>query len=187
MNTPATAHSQTQVRQDPWEDFAKGDWVNSINVRDFIQRNYLLHDGDSQFLAPPTARTKALWAQVLELIKAEQVKQAPLDFDAETPAGVTAHAPGYIDPTLEVIVGLQTDEPLKRAIVPWGGLRMVQTSCEVYGKKLNPVVEEIFTKYRKTHNAGVFDAYTPDIMKCRKVGIITGLPDAYGRGRIIGD
>ena len=186
MNT-VTAKTQTQTRQDAWENFDKGDWVSSINVRDFIQRNYVVYDGDSQFLASATARTQALWAQVLELIKTEQAKKAPLDFDAETPAGVTSHGPGYIDPSLEVIVGLQTDAPLKRAIVPWGGLRMVQTSCEVYGKKLNPLVEEIFTKYRKTHNAGVFDAYTPDIMQCRKVGIITGLPDAYGRGRIIGD
>lgn len=187
MNTPASITQAAKIRLTAWEHFTKGDWVDSVNVRDFIQLNYRAYEGDAVFLEGATSRTQKVWDQVLTLIKKEQEKCAPLDFDTQTPAGVTSHEPGYIDASLEVIVGLQTDEPLKRAIVPWGGLRMVQTSCEVYGKKLSPQVEETFSKYRKTHNAGVFDAYTPDILQCRKAGIITGLPDAYGRGRIIGD
>ncbi|SMF54893.1 formate C-acetyltransferase [Alteromonadaceae bacterium Bs31] len=171
----------------PWEGFAPGPWQENVDVRDFIQRNYLPYQGDAEFLSGPTTRTEKLWEETLELLKAEQEKGGPLDFDAETPASVTSHKPGFINKALETIVGLQTDEPLKRAIVPYGGIRMVETSCETYGKKLNPQVLEIFTKYRKTHNQGVFDAYTPDILRCRKVGVITGLPDAYGRGRIIGD
>lgn len=172
---------------DPWQGFNSGPWQDTVDVRDFIQRNYQPYAGDSAFLAGPSYRTDALWKEVLALLKAEREKGGPLDFDAETPATVTSHKPGYINMALEVIVGLQTDAPLKRAIVPYGGIRMVETSCETYGKPLNPQVLETFTKYRKTHNQGVFDAYTPDILRCRKVGVITGLPDAYGRGRIIGD
>lgn len=171
----------------PWEGFIAGDWQTNVDVRDFIQRNYTPYQGDDTFLAGPTYRTETLWKEVLELLKAEQAKGGPLDFDADTPATVTSHKPGYINLALEKIVGLQTDAPLKRAIVPFGGIRMVQASCETYGKELNPAVLEVFTKYRKTHNQGVFDAYTPEILRCRKAGIITGLPDAYGRGRIIGD
>ncbi|WP_019603815.1 formate C-acetyltransferase [Teredinibacter turnerae] len=172
---------------DPWAGFVAGSWQDSVDVRDFLQCNYTPFDGDDSFLAGPTHRTETLWKEVLELLKAEQAAGGPLDFDADTPATVTSHKPGYINLALEKIVGLQTDAPLKRAIVPFGGIRMVQTSCETYGKELNPAVLEVFSKYRKTHNQGVFDAYTPEILRCRKAGVITGLPDAYGRGRIIGD
>jgi formate C-acetyltransferase len=171
----------------PWEGFVSGPWQNEVNVRDFIQRNYLPYEDGDDFLTGATERTQKIWNQVLELMKEENAKHAPLDFDPDTPSTITSHAPGYIDQNLERIVGLQTDAPLKRAIICNGGIRMVKTSCEVYGKELNPVVWDTFTKYRKTHNEGVFNAYTPEILKCRKVGIITGLPDAYGRGRIIGD
>ncbi|PID42565.1 MAG: formate C-acetyltransferase [Proteobacteria bacterium] len=170
-----------------WKGFTPGDWSKSVDVRDFIIKNYTAYEGDASFLSGPTERTKAVWNQVLDLMKQENAKDGPLDFDADTPSGITSHAPGYIDKEHELIVGLQTDAPLKRAILPMGGLKMVQTSCNVYGKELNHTVEDTFTRYRKTHNQGVFDAYTPDILACRKVGVITGLPDAYGRGRIIGD
>ncbi|PCK06912.1 MAG: formate C-acetyltransferase [Alteromonadaceae bacterium] len=170
-----------------WLGFTGGAWQTSVNVRDFIQLNYSPYLGDQNFLASATEEVSALWEQVKVLLKKETDAGGPLDFDAETPARITSHGPGYIDKTLESIVGLQTDAPLKRAIMPHGGLRMVQTACEVYGKTLSPQVTETFTKYRKTHNQGVFDAYTSDILLCRKAGIVTGLPDAYGRGRIIGD
>lgn len=171
----------------PWVGFAPGVWQNEISVRDFIQNNYTPYTGNSDFLAGPTSRTTSLWDSVMEMVKEEQRKQAPLDFDADTPAGITSHGAGYIDKDNELVVGLQTDAPLKRAIVPFGGIRMVQASCDTYGKPLNKDVLNFFAKYRKTHNDGVFDAYTPEILACRKAGIITGLPDAYGRGRIIGD
>ncbi|WP_075184842.1 formate C-acetyltransferase [Teredinibacter haidensis] len=182
-----TANSIDVPLANPWENFAPGNWQENVDVRDFIQQNYQPYQGDDSFLSGPTYRTEQLWKETLELLKAEQEKGGPLDFDVDTPASVTSHNAGYINMALEVIVGLQTDAPLKRAIVPYGGIRMVQTSCETYGKSLNPDVLETFTKYRKTHNNGVFDAYTPEILRCRKVGVITGLPDAYGRGRIIGD
>lgn len=172
---------------DPWDGFVSGAWQEEINLRNFIQNNYQPYTGSQDFLVGATTRTQEVWDAVMLLVKEEQRKQAPLDFDAETPAGITSHGAGYIDKAKELIVGLQTDEPLKRAIVPFGGLRMVQASCDVYGKPLNANILEFFAKYRKTHNDGVFDAYTPEIMACRKAGIITGLPDAYGRGRIIGD
>ncbi len=184
------AYSIDQLKhQEPigWKGFTPGDWSKSVDVRDFIIKNYTAYEGDASFLSGPTERTKAVWNQVLDLMKQENAKDGPLDFDADTPSGITSHAPGYIDKEHELIVGLQTDAPLKRAILPMGGLKMVQTSCNVYGKELNHTVEDTFTRYRKTHNQGVFDAYTPDILACRKVGVITGLPDAYGRGRIIGD
>lgn len=170
-----------------WDGFEPGEWQQSVNVRDFIQKNYTPYAGDNAFLSGATVRTKKIWGQVLELIKQENAKGGPLDFDTDTPSTITSHAAGYIDRQLEKIVGLQTDAPLKRAIMPYGGIRMVQSSEEAYGKELNHEVGEIFTKYRKTHNQGVFDAYDEDIRKCRKAGIITGLPDSYGRGRIIGD
>jgi formate C-acetyltransferase len=170
-----------------WDGFATGPWQEQVDVRDFIQRNYKVYDGDAAFLCGASVRTRNLWGQVLDLLKRENAAGGPLDIDTETPSSINSHAPGYIDKSLEKIVGLQTDAPLKRGIMPYGGIRMVQTSAEVYGRALNPHVNEIFTKYRKTHNQGVFDAYDADIRKCRKVGIITGLPDAYGRGRIIGD
>ncbi len=176
-----------QTESNPWEGFQAGPWQKEVNVRDFIQLNYAPYEGNDEFLSEATDRTKTVWGKVLELMKEENAKHAPLDFDPETPSTITSHDAGYIDQSLERIVGLQTDAPLKRAIICSGGIRMVKTSCDTYGKELNPQVWETFTKYRKTHNEGVFSAYTPEILACRKVGIITGLPDAYGRGRIIGD
>ncbi len=175
---------------DPSEIFARlafvgGDWEKSVNVRDFIQRNYTPYTGDSSFLAGPTVATKALWQKVLGLMQEEKAKGV-LDVDM-TPSTITAHGPGYIDKSLEKIVGLQTDAPLKRAILPNGGIRMAEEGLKAYGYEMPEQVREIFTKYRKTHNDAVFDIYTPDVRKARKAGIVTGLPDAYGRGRIIGD
>ena len=170
-----------------WESFMPGYWQQSVNVRDFIQKNYTPYTGSADFLVQASPRTQKLWAQVLELIKAENAKGGPLDFDNEIPSTISSHAPGYIDKDLEKIVGLQTDAPLKRSIMPYGGIRMIEASSQIYGKTLQPELLEIFTKYRKTHNQGVFDAYDAEIRSCRKAGIITGLPDAYGRGRIIGD
>ncbi len=170
-----------------WAGFVGGDWETGIDVRDFIQKNYTPYEGDGSFLAPATEATTKLWAEVMEGIKVENKTHAPYKIDAQVVSGITSHGPGYIDKDLETIVGLQTDEPLKRSIMPFGGLKMVKDSCRIYGVELNPEVEEIFTKYRKTHNQGVFDVYTPDIRRCRKSGVLTGLPDAYGRGRIIGD
>ena len=184
MNAPLTV----TTRQNAWEGFADGEWQTSINVRDFIQKNYTPYEGDASFLAGPTARTTALWAKMAELLKKEQQsKGGVLDVSANNPTSITAHDAGYIDQSLEVIVGLQTDAPLKRAIVPNGGLRMVEQGLECYGFESDPLVSEIWTKHRKHHNAGVFDVYSDEILKCRKSGILTGLPDAYGRGRIIGD
>ena len=176
-----------QTETNPWEGFVAGTWQKEVNLRDFIQLNYTPYEGDDSFLAGATDRTKAVWAQVLELMKEENAKHAPLDFDTDLPSTITSHPAGYIDQSLERIVGLQTDAPLKRAMICNGGINMVKNSCQVYGRELDPSVYEIFTKYRKTHNEGVFNAYTPEILKCRKTGVITGLPDAYGRGRIIGD
>ncbi|AMO57251.1 formate acetyltransferase [Endozoicomonas montiporae CL-33] len=178
----------TQVNEIPqWEGFAQGDWANSVNVRDFIQKNYTPYEGGDDFLAGATKATDTLWADVMEGIKQENRTHAPVDFDTDLPSTITSHDAGYIRKDLETIVGLQTEKPLKRAIIANGGIRMVETSCQVYGKELDPMVKKIFTEYRKTHNAGVFDVYTPDVRACRKSGVITGLPDAYGRGRIIGD
>lgn len=169
-----------------WQSFTEGNWTTEINVRDFIQKNYSPYEGNGEFLAAPTATTQQLWQQVLELMKQEREKGI-LDVDTKVPASIATHAAGYIDRDLEKIVGLQTDRPLKRAIVPFGGIRTVKAGLEAYGYKLDPQTEEIFTKYRKTHNDGVFDVYTREMRLARRSGIITGLPDAYGRGRIIGD
>ena len=171
---------------DCWKGFQPGDWLNSINVRDFIVRNVTPYAGDEDFLAGASQRTKAVWAK-LQPYFAEERKKGVLAVDAETPSTLLAHKAGYIDRDNEVIVGLQTDQPFKRAIFPSGGLRMVESGLKAAGFEPDPSVHEAFTKYRKTHNDGVFDAYTPEIMRCRRSGIITGLPDAYGRGRIIGD
>ncbi|MEO1125667.1 MAG: formate C-acetyltransferase [Cyanobacteria bacterium J06639_16] len=181
-----TNPSTTPVNQDVWQGFSPGAWQAEINVRDFIQRNYAPYTGDDAFLAGATERTQALWAQVSDLM-AQERSQGILDADTQVPTGITAHAPGYIDASLEQIVGLQTDKPLKRAIMPLGGIRVVRKSLEAYGYELDAGTHEIFTKYRKTHNDGVFDAYTQEMRLARHSGIITGLPDAYGRGRIIGD
>jgi formate C-acetyltransferase len=169
----------------PWHGFAGGLWQNEIDVRDFIQQNYQPYYGDDGFLAPATARTTKIWDTLKALFVVEQ-KKGVLDV-SQIPAAITAHAPGYIDKDNEVIVGLQTDAPLKRAIMPNGGLRMVVGALKTYGYDPDPHVVEAFSKYRKTHNDGVFDAYTADIRKCRSSHVLTGLPDAYGRGRIIGD
>jgi formate C-acetyltransferase len=168
-----------------WEGFNPGLWQSGINVRDFIQQNYTPYEGDESFLAPATERTKNIWAQLNKLFLEER-KKGVLDV-SQIPSGITAHAPGYIDRDNEVIVGLQTEAPLKRAIMPNGGFRMVLNALKTYGYEPDPHVVETFTKYRKTHNEGVFDAYTTDIRRCRSSHILTGLPDAYGRGRIIGD
>ena len=170
-----------------WQGFKQGRWTKEIDVRGFIQANYTPYEGDSSFLAGATENTTKLWDEVLELFKKERENGGTLDVDTKTVSAIDAYAPGYIDKDLETIVGLQTDAPLKRAIMPEGGIRMVETSCKAYGFECDPQVSEIFTKYRKTHNQGVFDAYTDEMRLARKSGIITGLPDAYGRGRIIGD
>src|SRR4051794_15412423 len=183
---PTAALATKLVDQDPWRSFNAGDWKTSINVRDFIVRNFTSYSGDEKFLAGPTARTKAVWAKLQPYFKDEQ-KKGVLAVDAKTPSTLLAHKAGYIDRANEVIVGLQTDQPFKRAIFPYGGLRMVEAGLKAAGFDADPQVHEAFTRYRKSHNDGVFDAYTPEIMRCRKSGIITGLPDAYGRGRIIGD
>lgn len=176
------------MKFDQWNGFEKGDWQNEINVRDFIQHNYTPYEGNSDFLANPTEKTRKLWDEVLELYKKEkEAKGGVLDIDTKTISTVNSHEAGYINKDLEEIVGLQTDAPLKRAIMPFGGIRIVEKSCEAYDRKVDPEVEEIFHKYRRTHNDGVFDAYTPDIRAARSSHLITGLPDGYGRGRIIGD
>ena len=176
------------MKFDAWKGFEKGEWQDEINVRDFIQRNYTPYEGDSSFLKGPTDKTKKLWDEVLDLYKKE--KEAPgsvLDIDTKTVSTVSSHDAGYIDKNLEEIVGLQTDAPLKRAIMPFGGIKIVEKSCEAYGRKVDPEVDKIFHSIRKTHNDGVFDVYTPDVRRARSNKLLTGLPDGYGRGRIIGD
>ncbi|SFN60629.1 formate C-acetyltransferase [Xenorhabdus japonica] len=170
-----------------WQGFNEGSWQNEVNVRDFIQKNYTPYEGDESFLAGATKETDVLWEKVMEGIKIENRTHAPVDFDTDVASTITSHDAGYIEKDLEQIVGLQTEAPLKRAIIPFGGIKMVEGSCKAYNRELNPKLKQIFTEYRKTHNQGVFDVYTPDILKCRKSGVLTGLPDAYGRGRIIGD
>ncbi|WP_446469467.1 formate C-acetyltransferase [Xenorhabdus stockiae] len=170
-----------------WQGFNEGNWQNEVNVRDFIQKNYTPYEGDESFLAGATKATDILWEKVMEGIKIENRTHAPVDFDTNVASTITSHDAGYIEKTLEQIVGLQTEAPLKRAIIPFGGIKMVEGSCKAYDRELDPKLKQIFTEYRKTHNQGVFDVYTPDILKCRKSGVLTGLPDAYGRGRIIGD
>ena len=171
-----------------WDGFNEGRWNrNSVNVRDFIKKNYTPYDGDSAFLAPPTEATKKLWEQIMDLTRLEREAGGVLDMDTSIVSTITSHGAGYLNKELEQIVGLQTDKPFKRSLQPFGGIRMAQKACENYGYQVDPKITEIFTKYRKTHNQGVFDAYTPEMRLARKSAIITGLPDAYGRGRIIGD
>ncbi len=170
-----------------WEDFIPGSWSSSVNVRDFIQKNYTLYEGDESFLAPATESTQKLWEEAVGLTEKEREAGGVLDMDTKTVSTITSHGAGYLDRELEEIVGFQTDKPFKRSLQPFGGIRVAQNACEQYGYHVDPEVVEIFTKYRKTHNQGVFDAYTPEMRMARKSGIITGLPDAYGRGRIIGD
>jgi formate C-acetyltransferase len=171
----------------PAVEFAPGPWTETIDLRDFIQRNYTPYTGDADFLCGPTARTRRVWERLSGLMTLERERGGVLDVDASTPSTITSHSPGYIDPEQELIVGLQTDAPLKRAIVPNGGWRMVESGLRAYGFEPDERVKEIFTKYRKTHNDGVFDAYSPEILRARRAHVVTGLPDAYGRGRIIGD
>ncbi|MGN0601290.1 MAG: formate C-acetyltransferase [Oscillospiraceae bacterium] len=174
--------------QPEWEGFAPGRWSNtSVNVRDFIQKNFTPYDGDESFLAGPTEATQKLWKQVMDLSEKEREAGGVLDMDTKIVSTITSHGPGYLDKDLEQIVGFQTDKPFKRSLQPFGGIRMAQNACHQNGYEVDPEVVDIFTKYRKTHNQGVFDAYTPEMKLARHAAIITGLPDAYGRGRIIGD
>ncbi|GHD59314.1 formate C-acetyltransferase [Jeongeupia chitinilytica] len=183
MNAP-----ETNLQINAWRGFKEGEWQKKVAVRDFIQLNYTPYEGDDSFIAGPTDRTKKVWDKLSEMLKAERAAPGQvLDVAADRGTSITAFGPGYIDKDLEKIVGVQTDAPLKRAIFPNTGLRMVQSSLEEIGRELDPKVEEIFHKYRKDHNSGVFDIYNPLIRACRSSGVITGLPDAYGRGRIIGD
>ena len=168
-------------------EFVAGKWNKEINVRDFIQRNYTPYDGDASFLAGPTKATTELWAECMDLFKKEREKGGVLDMDTKVVSTIVSHPAGYIKKELETIVGLQTDAPLKRSLQPFGGIKMAENACKAYGYEVDSEVSEIFTKYRKTHNQGVFDAYTPEMRAARHAAIITGLPDAYGRGRIIGD
>ncbi len=170
-----------------WTGFTGGKWESEINVRDFIQKNYTPYDGDESFLAGPTEATKTLWAQVMDLTAQEREHGGVLDMDTKVISTITSHGPGYLNKDLEKIVGFQTDKPFKRALMPYGGIRMAMQACSDNGYTVDPEVVEVFTKHRKTHNQGVFDAYTPSMRACRSAHIITGLPDAYGRGRIIGD
>src|SRR5215475_4265072 len=185
MATALTHDLIQEATRHPWRSFTTGLWQKEINVRDFIQQNYTPYEGDGSFLVKETARTRSMWNRLNELFKEER-KKGVLDI-SEIPSSITAHGPGYIDKGNEIIFGLQTEAPLKRAIMPKGGLRMVLSALKAYGYMPDPHMVETFTKYRKTHNEAVFDAYTADIRRCRSSHILTGLPDAYGRGRIIGD
>ena len=175
------------MKFDEWPDFNEGDLTKKIDVRDFIQKNYTPYEGDASFLAPATKKTEQLWNKVLKLFEKETKKGGVLDISTDIASTITSHDAGYIDKKLEEIVGLQTDAPLKRALMPNGGIRIVEKSCEAYGKKVSAKLEDIYHNYRKTHNDGVFAAYTPEIRAARSSHLITGLPDGYGRGRIIGD
>src|SRR4029079_18190477 len=183
--SPTEPQAKTQGAEASWRGFRSGLWQKEIDVRDFIQHNYEPYEGDGSFLAPATARTREIWDKLSALF-VEERKKGVLAV-SQIPSTITAHPPGYIDRDHEVIVGLQTDAPLQRAIMPNGGFRMVASALKAYGYEPDPAVVEAFTKYRKTHNEAVFDAYTEDIRRCRSSHILTGLPDAYGRGRIIGD
>ena len=173
-----------------WEGFQGKNWVNSVDVRDFIQCNYTPYDGDETFLEGPTEATDKLWGKLQELQKEERAKGGVLDMETEVVSGITAYGPGYIDESmkdLEAVVGLQTDKPLKRAFMPYGGIKMAEKACTTHGYTPSEKLHEIFTKYHKTHNQGVFDIYTDEMKVARHNKIITGLPDTYGRGRIVGD
>lgn len=170
-----------------WKDFVGGVWEKEVNVRDFIQKNYTVYEGDDSFLAGPTKNTTNLWAQVMDLTKQEREAGGVLDMDTKVVSTITSHDAGYLNKDIETIVGFQTDKPFKRSMQPYGGIRMAEKACEDNGYQVDPEVVEFFTKHRKTHNAGVFDAYNAEMRACRSNHVITGLPDAYGRGRIIGD
>jgi formate C-acetyltransferase len=170
-----------------WKDFVGGKWEKEIDVRDFIQKNYTPYDGNDSFLVEPTQNTKDLWAQVLDLMKQEREAGGVLDMDTKVVSTITSHGPGYLNKNKETIVGFQTDKPFKRSMQPYGGIRMAEKACSDNGYEVDPEISEFFSEHRKTHNAGCFDAYNDDIKACRSSHVITGLPDAYGRGRIIGD
>ena len=174
-----------------WEGFEGSRWKEQINVRDFIRHNYTPYDGDDSFLEGPTEATDKLWGKLQELQKAERANNGVLDMETKVVTGLTAYGPGYIAEDLkdlEKVVGLQTDKPLKRAFMPYGGIKMAEQACEMYGYKVDPQIHDMFTKYEfKTHNQGVFDIYTPEMKRARHSHILTGLPDTYGRGRIVGD
>ncbi len=182
-----TEEIRTENKIYPTSEFVSGKWNDEINVRDFIQNNYTLYEGDSSFLTGPTEATTKLWQECCDLFKQERENGGVVDMDTSVVSSITSHGAGYIDKNLESIVGLQTDAPLKRSMQPYGGIRMAEGACKSYGYQVAPEISEIFTKYRKTHNQGVFDVYTPEMKAARHSAIITGLPDAYGRGRIIGD
>ena len=169
-----------------WRNFKEDVWCNEINISNFIKNNYIPYNGNESFLEEKSEKTAKVWDKCEELLK-EELKKHVLDIDVDHMSGINAFNPGYIDKDNEIIVGLQTDEPLKRIVNPYGGIRMVYQELDAYGYKLNPDVDKYFNEFRKTHNQGVFDAYTKDIRVARHVGLLTGLPDAYGRGRIIGD
>ncbi|EGQ4093256.1 formate C-acetyltransferase [Staphylococcus pseudintermedius] len=177
----------TQTTHNAWEGFKTGRWTRHVDVREFIQLNFTGYQGDDSFLAGPTEATTKLWDQVMVLSKEERKRGGIWDMDTKVPSTILSHDAGYLDESLEQIVGVQTDKPFKRSMQPFGGIRMAKAACEAYGYELDKETEHIFTEYRKTHNQGVFDAYSKEMLACRKAGIITGLPDAYGRGRIIGD
>ena len=170
-----------------WQGFKNGRWNRHVDVREFIQLNYTLYEGNDSFLAGPTEATSKLWEQVMQLSKEERERGGMWDMDTKVASTITSHDAGYLDKDLETIVGVQTEKPFKRSMQPFGGIRMAKAACEAYGYELDEETEKIFTDYRKTHNQGVFDAYSREMLNCRKAGVITGLPDAYGRGRIIGD
>ena len=173
--------------REEWTGFTSGAWEKEVNVRDFIQKNYTPYDGDASFLAGPTQNTKDLWEQVLDLQKQERAAGGVLDMDTKVVSTITSHGAGYLNKDKETIVGFQTDKPFKRSLQVNGGIRMATKACSDNGYEVDPEIVDFYTNYRKTHNAGVFDAYTPEIRTCRTNHIVTGLPDAYGRGRIIGD
>lgn len=177
----------TQTTHNAWEGFKTGRWTRHVDVREFIQLNFTGYQGDDSFLAGPTEATTKLWDQVMVLSKEERERGGIWDMDTKVPSTILSHDAGYLDESLRQIVGVQTDKPFKRSMQPFGGIRMAKAACEAYGYELDKETEHIFTEYRKTHNQGVFDAYSKEMLACRKAGIITGLPDAYGRGRIIGD
>ena len=170
-----------------WQDFKGANWQNKIDVRDFIVSNMTIYEGDDSFLASATAATTKLWDQVMDLTKQERDAGGVLDLDTKLVSTITSHDAGYLNKDLEKIVGFQTDKPFKRSLQPLGGIKMAEAAAKAYGYEIDPEVSKIFTDYRKTHNQGVFDVYTPEMRAARKSGVITGLPDAYGRGRIIGD
>ena len=178
------------VKEVAWRGFEGRKWKEDINVREFIQKNYTMYDGDESFLAAPTDATEKLWGRLRELQKEERAKGGVLDCETEVVSSLTSYGPGYIDESmkeLEQIVGLQTDKPLKRAFMPYGGIKMAEQAASTYGYQINPELHKIFNDYHKTHNQAVFDAYTPEMKRARHSHVITGLPDTYGRGRIVGD